>query len=98
MSCIVSLQLIPKTPDDQSANQVVDRIIEKIRQSPFITEVGAMETTIEGPFNAVMAFISDLHPLAIEYGAARVISNLRVDYRPQGITIKEKLAHHRHFS
>ncbi len=94
MMTLLSIQVIPKVLSGEPAD-VVDKIIEYIQKSGLKYEVGAMETTIEGTLAQLLDLVKAIHPLSIEYGAERVITNVKIDYRPDGITFSEKLIKYR---
>lgn len=94
MMTLLSIQVIPKVLQGEPA-EVVDKIIEYIQKSGLKYEVGAMETTIEGTLAQLLNLVQEIHPLSIECGAERVITNIKIDYRPTGITFNEKLIKYR---
>lgn len=42
-----------------------------------------------------MAIVKECQEICIEAGASRVMSVIKIDYRPEGITIDEKIAKYR---
>jgi uncharacterized protein (TIGR00106 family) len=70
---------------------VVDKVIELIRDSGVKYIVGPMETTMEGEFDTLMEIVKKAQTVCCEAGAKRVISVVKIDYRPEGVTIEEKI-------
>jgi uncharacterized protein YqgV (UPF0045/DUF77 family) len=99
MMTLLSIQMIPKIAQNQTTKiepaDIVDKIIEHIQSTGLKYEVGAMETTIEGTLSELLNLVEILHPLSIQFGAERVITNIKIDYRPTGITFSEKMTKYR---
>lgn len=85
----VSLQVLPVVPQE-AIYPVVDRVIELIRKSGVKYIVGPMETTMEGEFDTLMDIVKKAQSVCCEAGAQRVISVVKIDYKPEGVTIEEK--------
>ena len=85
----VSLQVLPGVPEDR-LYPVVDKVIELIATSGVKYEVGPMETTMEGEYDKLMDVVREAQELCIREGAARVVSVVKIDYKPGGITMAEK--------
>lgn len=90
----VSLQVIPNVPPEQ-VYPVVDKVIEMIAKSGVTYEVGPMETTMEGELDELMEIVKKAQTICIEEGAHRVMSMVKIDYRPGGVTIDEKIGKYR---
>ncbi|HOL85682.1 MAG TPA: thiamine-binding protein [Thermoclostridium caenicola] len=86
----VSLQVLPSVPEED-IYPVVDKVIEMIQQSGVKYVVGPMETTMEGEFDTLMEIVKKAQTVCCEAGAKRVISVVKIDYRPEGVTIEEKI-------
>ena len=84
----IGVQVLPLTED---AIPMVDRAIEAIIASGLKYEVGPLETTIEGPFDAAWDAAKAAHLACIEAGAAHVVTIIKVaDGAQGGMTIEEK--------
>lgn len=94
MNSNVSLQVLPIVPG-ADVYGVVDRVIELIAQSGVKYVVGPMETTMEGDLNLLLSIVAKAHALCEELGARRVISVVKIDYAPQGVSMEEKIAKYR---
>ncbi len=86
----VSLQILPRVGDER-IYPVVDKVIELIAQSGVKYIVGPMETTMEGEYDCLMTIVKKAHELCIKEGATRVLSVIKVDYKPEGVTMDEKV-------
>lgn len=90
----VSLQVIPNVEEDR-IYPVVDKVIEYIAKSGVKYEVGPMETTMEGEMDELMEIVKKAQEICVEYGAKRVVSIVKIDYKPEGVTINEKIGKYR---
>jgi len=90
----VSLQVLPVVPEE-SIYPVVDKVIELIRKSGVNYVVGPMETTMEGEFDTLMEIVKKAQAVCCDAGAKRVVSVVKIDYKPEGVTIDEKIAKYR---
>jgi len=90
----VSLQVLPSVPEED-IYPVVDKVIEMIQKSGVKYVVGPMETTMEGEFDTLMEIVKKAQTVCCEAGAKRVISVVKIDYRPEGVTIEEKIEKYR---
>lgn len=90
----VSLQVLPRVSDDR-VYEVVDRVIEYIASSGVKYEVGPMETTMEGELDFLLEIVKKAQEICTSEGATRVMSVVKIDYKPEGVTIDEKVAKYR---
>lgn len=90
----LSLQVIPNVADEL-VYPVVDKVIAMIDQSGLAYEVGPMETTIEGELDELMEIVKKAQHVCVKEGATRVISMVKIDYKPEGVTINEKIGKYR---
>lgn len=97
MSAItISFQVLPGgLPDKAATYAAVDAAIAVVAASGLPYTVGAMETTIEGEYEAIMPMIREALDAVIAAGASRVFVNMKIDYDPRGSTIDEKLVKYR---
>lgn len=87
----LSLQVLPRVPDDK-LYEVVDKVIAMIQASGLNYVVGPMETTIEGDLDTLLDLVRQAQFICVEAGANRVMSVVKIDYKPAGVTIDEKIA------
>lgn len=90
----VSFQVIPVVPEEDIYD-VVDRVIEHIASSGVKYEVGPMETTMEGELGKLMDIVKESQDICVKHGASRVLSVVKIDYKPEGVTIEEKVSKYR---
>ncbi len=89
----VELQVIPGGVDNAYA--VVDSVIELIANSGLNYVVGPMGTTMEGELPVLLKIVEQAQELCVKNGASRVLSVVKIDYKPEGSTIDEKIAKYR---
>lgn len=90
----VSLQVIPKVADEK-AYAVVDSVIAYIAKRGVKYEVGPMETTMEGELEELLDIVKHAQEICVKEGATRVLSVVKIDYRPGGVTMDEKIGKYR---
>lgn len=90
----VSLQVIPNV-EEERIYPVVDKVIEYIAHSGVKYEVGPMETTMEGELDELMEIVKKAQDICVMHGAKRVCSMVKIDYKPEGVTINEKVEKYR---
>lgn len=73
----------------------VDAAIEQIRASGLKYEVDAMGTTIEGDLEQVLDVVKRAHYAVKQKGADRVLTEIRIDDRSQGVTMQEEVEAYR---
>lgn len=92
--CNVSLQIVPSVPEEE-IYPVVDRVIEYVDQSGVNYVVGPMETTMEGNLSDLLKIIEEVQGICVDAGAKRVLSVVKIDFKPGGVTIDEKISKYR---
>ncbi len=90
----VSLQVLPVVQETQIYS-VVDKVINLIDESGVRYEVGPMETTMEGELDKLLEIVKTAQEICVTEGAKRVVSIVKIDYKPEGVTIDEKVAKYR---
>lgn len=90
----LALQVIPGTKDIHPY-AVVDKAIEVIQKSGIKYEVGAMETTMEGELDTLLEIVKDAQEACIAAGAERVMTYVKIEYNPSGVSLDGKLAKYR---
>lgn len=90
----VSLQVLPVVPETE-IYPVVDKVIAFIQASGVPYEVGPMETTMEGELKELLDIVAQAQEICIAAGAARVVSLVKIDYKPEGVTMNEKIYKYR---
>jgi len=90
----LSLQILPMVPQDQ-VYSVVDKVINLIQVSELPHVVGPMETTLEGDLDNLLDLVKKAQQACVEAGANRIVSIIKIDYSPDGVTINEKIGKYR---
>lgn len=90
----VSLQVLPSVPDERIYD-VVDKVIAYIESTGVKYEVGPMETTMEGELNQLLEIVKKAQEICVKEGASRVLSVVKIDYKPEGVTMNEKIGKYR---
>jgi len=90
----VSFQVLPIVKEER-VYEIVDKVIEHIDKSGVKYEVGAMETTMEGDFDKLIDIVKKSQQICIKEGVPRVVSIVKIDYKPEGVTIDEKVKKYR---
>jgi uncharacterized protein (TIGR00106 family) len=90
----LSLQVLPKVKGD-NVYEVVDKAIEVIQESGVKYIVGPMETTMEGELDDLWEIVKKAQDACIKAGASGVMSVIKIDYKPQGVTMEEKIYKYR---
>lgn len=90
----VSLQVLPVVPEEK-IYPVVDKVISLIAQSGVAYSVGPMETTMEGELDLLLEIVKEAQEICVREGASRVVSVVKIDYKPEGVTMDEKIYQYR---
>ncbi|MBM7855543.1 uncharacterized protein (TIGR00106 family) [Desulfohalotomaculum tongense] len=90
----VSFQVIPQVPGEDTY-AVVDKAIEVVQKSGVKYEVGPMETTMEGELDQLLEVVKQAQQACIDAGAGRVMTIIKIDYAPGGVTMEEKIYKYR---
>lgn len=91
----VSLQILPKIPQQDNIYPVVDKVIELIANSNVKYIVGPMETTMEGELDELLDIVKKAQDICVKEGATRIVSIVKIDYAPEGVTMDEKIYKYR---
>lgn len=86
----VSLQVIPAV-EEERIYPVVDKVIEYIASCGVKYQVGPMETTMEGELSELLEIVKKAQEICVSEGASRVASMVKIDYKPEGVTMDEKV-------
>ena len=89
MEASVAIQSLPSVADDDELCRIVDEVIAYIADTGYPYFVGPFETTIEGPYDALMDIVKECQHIAIRAGAAYV----KITYKPEGevLSIERKI-------
>ena len=98
MTSSIAIQILPEAADDNQLCDRVDKVIDYIKSTGLKYEVGPFETTIEGEdIDRLMDIAKDCLHIAIEAGASKVSSYIKVVYKPEGeiLSIDRKIGKYR---
>lgn len=88
---IAEFTVIPMV-EESRINEIVETVIEAIKDSGLKFEVGANGTTIEGDLDKLFEIIKKSHNIAKDLGSGRVFTIIKIDDKVGGITIEEKIS------
>jgi uncharacterized protein YqgV (UPF0045/DUF77 family) len=86
-NALVSIQILPKTKNNEDIIPYVDRAIEVIAQSGVKHLVSPLETTMEGELDQLLDIIKQMNAAMIEMGSPSVISQVKILYNPSGASM-----------
>ncbi len=95
MSSIInaSFQVVPTGVPAELIYPLVDKALDVVAASGLIYEVGALETTLEGPYKKVMDTIEKAHQAVVNAGAPDVLVFIKLQLKAEGdVNIQEKIA------
>ncbi|MCO4328311.1 MTH1187 family thiamine-binding protein [Staphylococcus hyicus] len=84
---LMSIQIIPKTPNGKDVIPFVDEAIAIIEKSGLKYRVGPLETTIEGDMSELLILIQQMNERMVELEVEGVISQVKFYHAPEGISM-----------
>ncbi|AJC96322.1 MTH1187 family thiamine-binding protein [Staphylococcus hyicus] len=84
---LMSIQIIPKTPNGKDVIPFVDEAIAIIEKSGLKYRVGPLETTIEGDMSELLILIQQMNERMVELEVESVISQVKFYHAPEGISM-----------
>jgi len=90
----VGFQVLPKVLTGNTY-EVVDKAIEVVRKAGVKYEVGAMETVMEGELDLLLDIVKRAQEACLEAGSLEVMTHIKIHYRPEGVSMDEKLVKYR---
>ncbi|CAH1218397.1 hypothetical protein PAECIP111893_04432 [Paenibacillus plantiphilus] len=79
---LLSIQIIPHTPDGSSVIPYVDRAIDIIKASGVPYRVAPLETTMEGELGQLLAIVQEMNEAMSDMGCPSIISQIKVYHNP----------------
>ena len=73
----------------------VDAAVDEVKKSGLKYEVEAMSTTVEGEIGQVLDVIHKAHEAVKQKGAGRVLTEVRIDDKAEGVSIEEEVEGYR---
>jgi uncharacterized protein (TIGR00106 family) len=86
-NALVSIQIIPKTKNNEDVIPYVDRAIEVIASSGVKHQVSPLETTMEGELDHLLRIIEEMNAAMIEMGSPSVLSQVKILFNPSGASM-----------
>ncbi|RFF27257.1 MULTISPECIES: MTH1187 family thiamine-binding protein [unclassified Wenzhouxiangella] len=86
-NALVSLQVIPRPPDNEDVIPLVDRAIAVIADSGVKFRVGPLETTMEGELSHLLDIVREVSDQMVELGCPSVISQVKIFHTPAGASM-----------
>lgn len=86
-NALVSIQIIPKTKNDEDVIPYVDSAIEVIEKSGVKYQVNPLETTMEGNLSELLTIVERMNERMVELGSSNVISQVKILYEPNGASM-----------
>lgn len=84
---LMSIQIIPQTPQGKDVIPYVDEAIAVIEKSGLNYRVGPLETTIEGDMSELLILIQHINERMVELEVSSVISQVKFYHVPEGISM-----------
>ncbi|MFK4304225.1 MULTISPECIES: MTH1187 family thiamine-binding protein [unclassified Paenibacillus] len=84
---LLSIQVIPKTPNNEDSYVYVDTAIEVIQRSGVKHQVNPLDTTMEGELDELLKVVKEMHEALTEAGSPSIISQIKIAHNPQGISM-----------
>lgn len=73
----------------------IDTAVREVEKSGLKYEVDAMATTVEGDLEDIFDVIKNAHTAVKSMGVERILLEIRIDDRSEGVTIEEEVAEYR---
>ncbi|MFD0696998.1 MTH1187 family thiamine-binding protein [Paenibacillus sp. GCM10027628] len=86
-NALVSIQILPKTKNNEDIIPYVDRAIEVIAKSGVKHLVSPLETTMEGELDQLLDIVKEMNEAMIEMGSTNVISQVKIYFNPSGASM-----------
>ncbi|MDN4080947.1 MTH1187 family thiamine-binding protein [Paenibacillus polymyxa] len=86
---LLSIQVIPKTPNNEDSYPYVDKAIQVIQRSGVKHQVNPLDTTMEGELDELLKVVKEMHEALTEAGSPSVISQIKIAHNPQGISMNK---------
>jgi uncharacterized protein YqgV (UPF0045/DUF77 family) len=86
-NALVSIQIIPKTPNGEDVIPYVDVAIAIIKESGVPFQVSPLETTMEGNLQDLLGIVQKMNERMIELGSLSIISQVKIFYKPEGASM-----------
>jgi uncharacterized protein YqgV (UPF0045/DUF77 family) len=86
-NALVSIQIIPKTPNGEDVIPYVDAAIAIIEEAGVPYQVSPLETTMEGNLTDLLGIVQKMNERMVELGSLSIISQVKIFYKPEGASM-----------
>ena len=86
-NALVSIQIIPKTPNGEDVIPYVDAAIAVIEEAGVPYQVSPLETTMEGNLTELLGIVQKMNERMVEKGSLSIISQVKIFYKPDGASM-----------
>ena len=90
---VAEFSITPVVGDDLSP--YIDAAVDVVKQSGLKYEVEPMGTTLEGELDQVLEIVAKAHKAVRDKGADRIMTEIRIDDRKEGVTIEREVGSYR---
>ena len=92
----LAIQVLPMSVTSDEVLNIVDKVIEYIKNTGLTSIVGPFETTVEGDFEKLMEIAAECQRICIRAGAPNLLTYMKMAYNPNdGVwSIDAKTAKH----
>ncbi|MBO0587885.1 MTH1187 family thiamine-binding protein [Sporosarcina sp. E16_8] len=88
-NALVSIQIIPKTPNGEDVIPYVDAAIAVIEEAGVPYQVSPLETTMEGNLTELLEIVQKMNERMVEKGSSSIISQVKIFYKPEGASMEK---------
>jgi len=88
-NALVSIQIIPKTPNGEDTIPYIDEAIKMIIDSGVKYQVNPLETTMEGELSNLLVIIEKMNNRMVELGCPSIISQVKIYFKPKGVSMEQ---------
>ena len=86
-NALVSVQIIPKTPNGEDTIPYVDAAIEVIQQSGVKHVVQPLDTVMEGDLEQLLRIVQRMHEKMAALGATSTIGQVKIFHKSDGASM-----------
>lgn len=86
-NALLSIQILPKTPNNEDVIPYVDKAIAVIDASGVKYRVSPLETTMEGELEQLLGIVKAMNAAMIEAGSPSVMSQIKIAFNPGGVSM-----------
>jgi uncharacterized protein YqgV (UPF0045/DUF77 family) len=87
MNTLLSIQILPQDENRSISIPWIEAAIEVIQASGLSYRVGALDTTVEGDWEALLQLMTQMKNSVMELGADQVMFQIKLLHKPEGISI-----------